>query len=140
MYIASLPYKSSRINSKQWIIFRICEYTYFLNSNIIVINLIIIVIYYLCNLYRTELTDNITHVIVWFTNIRRQDKKITVDLVPKEWLLKVKRTWFCKYPSKSDYDKVQEWSKECKAPELIWKKYPVKVIKDASKYPVNTVM
>lgn len=86
---------------------------------------------------RTELNDNITHVIVWFNNIRRKDKKMYIDLVPKDWLVKPKRTWLCKYPPKSNYNKIQEWSKEGKAPELTWKKYPVKIIKDASKYKLK---
>lgn len=83
------------------------------------------------------MNDNVTHIIVWFTTIRRQDKKTCIDLVPREWLSKIKRTWFCKYPSKAYYNKVQEWSKERKSPESTWKKYIVKLIKDASKYKKN---
>lgn len=53
--------------------------------------------------------------------------------MPREWLTKLKRTWFCKYPPKTEYNNVQQWSKERKSPESTWKEYSVKFLQAASK-------
>lgn len=73
--------------------------------------------------------SDVLYVVVEFDEL--VNKKKCVELLPISWLLDDDSR--CYYPSKRDYDKVEEWVKDLQVPKKNWSSYPVTIIAKASK-------
>lgn len=85
-----------------------------------------------------SLDNNTTHVVICFQKLSTQKK--LCDLVVASWLNYENNTWFCKYPKKSEYSKMEFFNKSMADANPNWKEFPVEILKEASKFtklPLN---
>lgn len=56
----------------------------------------------------------------------------SIDVVPILWVYCKKGKLYCKYPSENEYNRLDEMSKTSALPEVLWRKFGITLIKEAS--------
>jgi len=74
-----------------------------------------------------------THVLIKFNKIKKCDKT-TIDLIPISWTYIEDKTFYCKYPNKNEYNKIDQMSKMSSIHKVSWKSFEITLIKEARKY------
>ncbi|XP_008185906.2 uncharacterized protein LOC100568806 [Acyrthosiphon pisum] len=74
-----------------------------------------------------------THVLIKFNKIKKCDKT-TIDLIPISWTYIEDKTFYCKYPNKNEYNKIDQMSKMSSIHKVSWKSFEITLIKEARNY------
>jgi len=80
-----------------------------------------------------EFKKETTHVLIKFNKIKKCDKT-TIDLIPISWTYFEDNTFYCKYPNKNEYNKIDQMSKMSSIHKVSWKSFEITLIKEARKY------
>jgi len=74
-----------------------------------------------------------THVLIKFNKINKSDKT-TIDLILVSWTYIETEKFYCKYPNKKEYNKIDQMSKMSSIHKISWKSFEITLMKEARKY------
>jgi len=68
------------------------------------------------------------------THVLKKCDKTPIDLIPISWTFIEDKKFYCKYPNKNEYNKIDQMSKMSSIHKVSWKSFEITLIKEARKY------